>query len=84
MSEYTTLIFTTEFIASFGDNRFSATDRRRFARALELLDDDERHPSLRLHPLHGDQEGHWSVSASDALRSDDGKKQLIACSRHYQ
>ena len=64
------------------------TDQRRFVKALRLLDDDERHPSLWVHPLSGDLEGIWSASASDDLRiefvsQDSGMRLLFRCSRHY-
>ena len=67
---------------------FSKSDQRRFLKALELLDADERHPSLRVHQLSGDLSGFWSASASDQLRllfirDADGTKTLIRCSRHY-
>lgn len=89
MAEYATLIITSEFIESYGAREFSYADRQRFRRALSLLDSDERHPSLRVHQLRGDQAGKWSASASDALRITferlpDGRKRLLICSRHYQ
>jgi mRNA-degrading endonuclease YafQ of YafQ-DinJ toxin-antitoxin module len=54
-----------------------------------LLDSNERHPSLRVHQLQGDQAGVWSASASDELRLtferlSEGRKLLLRCSRHYQ
>ena len=89
MPEYTSLIVTSEFIESYGAKGFSYAERQRFVRALRLLDSNEQHPSLRVHPLRGDQAGVWSASASDELRMTferltEGKKRLIACSRHYQ
>jgi mRNA-degrading endonuclease YafQ of YafQ-DinJ toxin-antitoxin module len=68
---------------------FRTADQRRFAKALRLLDADERHPSLRVHDLGGDLVGVWSASASDDLRIElvrdaSGKKTLIRCSRHYR
>ena len=67
---------------------FSYAERRRFVRALRLLDDDERHPSLRVHQLSGDLAGKWSASASDVLRMTferlpNGRKRMLNCSRHY-
>jgi mRNA-degrading endonuclease YafQ of YafQ-DinJ toxin-antitoxin module len=55
---------------------------------MRRLDDNERHPSLRVHDLKGDLAGLWSASASDQLRIifrrlPNGKKELVACSRHY-
>jgi mRNA-degrading endonuclease YafQ of YafQ-DinJ toxin-antitoxin module len=68
---------------------FGASDQKRFAKALRLLDMDERHPSLRVHDLGGDLTGVWSASASDDLRIEfvrdaGGKKTLVRCSRHYR
>jgi len=68
---------------------FRLADQKRFARALRLLDVDERHPSLRVHELQGDLAGVWSASATDDLRIEflrdgDGKKILLRCSRHYR
>ena len=57
-------------------------------KALRLLDDDETHPSLRVHELTGGLMGMWSASASDALRitfaREGGRKVLLRCSRHYR
>jgi mRNA-degrading endonuclease YafQ of YafQ-DinJ toxin-antitoxin module len=57
-------------------------------KAIGFLDEDERHPSLRVHELGGDLAGTWSASASDDLRllfvrTEGGRKVLLACSRHY-
>ena len=68
MPSYATLEISIEFLESFGGNKFSFAERRRFLRALQLLDRNERHPSLRVHALRGDKEGLWSASASDELR----------------
>ncbi len=89
MAEYATLVITSEFIESYGAREFSYAERQRFRRALQMLDTNERHPSLRVHQLQGDQAGIWSVSASDELRITferlpEGKKRLLICSRHYQ
>lgn len=68
---------------------FHVADQKRFAKALRLLDVDERHPSSRVHELRGDLSGVWSASASDDLRIEflrqgAGKKILLRCSRHYR
>ncbi|MHB8644451.1 MAG: hypothetical protein ACYDAR_01530 [Thermomicrobiales bacterium] len=89
MAEYATLIIASEFIESYGAREFSYAERQRFHRALQLLDTNERHPSLRVHQLQGDQAGIWSASASDELRVTferlpDGKKRLLIGSRHDQ
>jgi mRNA-degrading endonuclease YafQ of YafQ-DinJ toxin-antitoxin module len=88
MPEYRTLVFSDEFLLSFARRDFGETERRRFARALRLLDDNDRHPSLRVHELSGNLAGQWSASASDSLRITferlhDGRKRLLTCSRHY-
>jgi mRNA-degrading endonuclease YafQ of YafQ-DinJ toxin-antitoxin module len=85
---YRSLQFSERFLTSFTDRDFSAQERRQFLKALRLLDDNEQHPSLWIHPLHGQDEGIWSMSASDALRItflriDSGRKVLLVCSRHY-
>ena len=84
-----TLEFTEVFLEDLASKDFSAADRRRFLRALRLLDTNERHPSLRVHELRGPLAGVWSMSASDELRMtlermDGGRKLLLTCSRHYQ
>ena len=88
MAEYR-IIVTPEFLTTLVRKEFSANEQRRFLRALDLLDEDERHPSLRLHPLQGRLAGQWSASTSDELRitferMGEGKKRLIACRRHYR
>jgi mRNA-degrading endonuclease YafQ of YafQ-DinJ toxin-antitoxin module len=57
-------------------------------KALRLLDQDERHLSLRVHELRGDLAGVWSASASKELRItferiSEGRKRLLTCSHHY-
>ena len=86
---YLTLVFTDSLFTTLMSNDFTTAERRQFIRALERLDTNERHPSLRVHQLQGDQSGIWSASASDVLRLTferlpDGKKRMIECSRHYQ
>ena len=88
MPRYATLAFSDEYFASFASREFTDSDRRRFIRCMRLLDDNERHPSLRVHDLKGDLAGLWSASASDQLRIlfrrlPNGHKELITCSRHY-
>jgi mRNA-degrading endonuclease YafQ of YafQ-DinJ toxin-antitoxin module len=85
---YRTLEFSPTFVQDLISDNFTARDRRRFARALEVLDENERHPSLRVHQLEGDLAGRWSASASDELRLifrrlPNGRKQIVACTRHY-
>ena len=85
---YATVDFTETFLATFSSRDFSPAERKLFLKALRLLDQDERHPSLRIHPLRGDREGSWSVSASRELRMTferlpDGRHRMLTCSRHY-
>jgi mRNA-degrading endonuclease YafQ of YafQ-DinJ toxin-antitoxin module len=85
---YKSLDFTDTFLETFGSKDFTAAMRKAMRKALRLLDTDEKHPSLRVHQLQGDLTGLWSASASDALRltfvrTGQGRKTLISCSRHY-
>jgi mRNA-degrading endonuclease YafQ of YafQ-DinJ toxin-antitoxin module len=85
---YRTLDFTPDFLADLVGPNFTDRDRRRVVRALGLLDENERHPSLRVHQLEGELAGTWSASASDDLRmtflrTSGGRKLLLNCSRHY-
>ncbi len=88
MPEYTSLIISREFVESYGAREFSFAERQHFRRALLLLDENEQHPSLRVHQLQGKQAGIWSASASDELRITferraDGVKVILRSSRHY-
>lgn len=85
---YRTLDFTQTFLTTFAGRDFTASDRKAFLKALRLLDEDERHRSLRVHQLKGDRQGSWSASASGVLRLTferlpDGRKRLLTCSKHY-
>ena len=85
---YKAIDFTETFLISFANRDFSPTDRKLFLKALRLLDEDERYPSLRVHRLAGDREGSWSVSASKELRMTferlpGGGRRMLTCSRHY-
>lgn len=86
--EFRTLEFSGTFLETFASKDFTAADRKALLKALRLLDQDERHPSLRVHKLEGDRGGSWSASASGSLRItfdriESGRKALIACSKHY-
>jgi hypothetical protein len=88
VSGYASLDFTETFLATFAGRDFSAAERRLILKSLRLLDENENHPSLRVHQLHGDREGSWSASASAELRvtferRDGGRKRLLTCSHHY-
>jgi hypothetical protein len=85
---YKSLDFTETFLATFAGRDLSTAERRLILKALRLLDENERHPSLRVHQLHGDREGSWSASASAELRvtferHPGGRKRLLTCSHHY-
>jgi hypothetical protein len=85
---YDTLDFTDTFLITFAGRDFSTADCSALLKALRLLDQNERYPSLRIHQLKGDREGSWSASASDVLRLTferlaDGRKRMLTCSRHY-
>jgi plasmid maintenance system killer protein len=86
---YPSLEFTDRFLTSLYGGRFSASEASRILRALHLLDADERHPSLRVHPLERDRAGEWSASVSDELRItfkrlDGGRKRILSITRHYR
>ncbi len=88
MSDFESLSFSTEFFTSYADRRFTASDRAAILKAMQLLDTNEHHPSLRVHKLGGDLKGTWSASASDSLRllferAPDGKKRMKECTKHY-
>lgn len=87
-NDYASLDFTETFLETYAGKEFDERERRLFRKALRLLDQNEKHPSLRVHKLHGDREGSWSASASDELRLTfecvaAGRKRLLTCSRHY-
>jgi mRNA-degrading endonuclease YafQ of YafQ-DinJ toxin-antitoxin module len=87
-SAYRTLVFTETFIDAYASQDFSIAERARFRKALRMLDENERHPSLRVHELRGDLAGVWSAIVSNTLqmtfeRLPDGRKLILTCSRHY-
>jgi hypothetical protein len=56
--------------------------------ALDLLEESDRHPSLNIHQLKGQQAGLWTAYASKSLRitferREGGRKRLIEASQHY-
>ena len=86
--EYQMLDFTETFLVTFSSRDFTAADRAAILRALRLPDENERHPSLRVHQLEGDLAGVWPASASAVLRItferlEDGRRRLLTCSKHY-
>jgi hypothetical protein len=83
---YRSIELSPAFMRSILDLR--PVEQRRVIAAVLLLDENERHPLLRVHQLQGDRAGQWSASASDSLRITfqrlpEGRKRLIAASRHY-
>ncbi len=85
---YSLLDFTDTFLETFASKDFTASDRSALLKALRLLDENDRHRSLRVHKLEGDREGSWSASASDVLRLtferlEGDRKRLLTCSKHY-
>lgn len=71
MGDFRTLEVTREFLRSLP--ALSAADQRRVLRALDLLDEDEGHQSLRVHQLTGDMAGLWSAAASRSLVTPVGE-----------
>jgi mRNA-degrading endonuclease YafQ of YafQ-DinJ toxin-antitoxin module len=85
---YRSLEITPQFLQDLVTRRFSERDRSHVLRALDLLDENERHASLRVHELSGPLAGTWSASASDELRITferlpNGRKRILTCSHHY-
>ncbi len=84
---FQTLDFTDDFLESIGGKDFRDAEKKQFRKALRLLDENERHPSLRVHELRGMEDGIWSASASDVLRMtflrEGVRKVMLTCSRHY-
>jgi len=86
---FQSLDFSDEFLETYGSRDFSSKERALFLKALRLLDTNEQHASLRIHQLERDLQGLWSASASLELRiifkrSANGRKTLVACTRHYR
>lgn len=75
---YRSLDFTHTFLETFTSEDFKAAERKSFLKALRLLDEDDKHPSLRVHKLEGDREGSWSASASAVLRMTFGGSEAAA------
>ncbi len=84
--EFRGLEFTETFLAELKSDAVSRDEKRQFLKALRLLDENERHPSLRVHKLEGPGSV-WSASASERrmtfLRLEGGGKRMLTCSRHY-
>jgi hypothetical protein len=89
MPPYRSLVPSEEFFRSLLAGRFSAAELAQLYRALRLLDENDRHPSLRVHQLRGDRAGQWSASAAASAslqttfeRLPDGRTGLLEASRH--
>ncbi len=83
------LAWSEESLRDFADRKFPAQDRARILKALELLANNEKHPSLRVHSLSGDLAGMWSASVTGSigihfLRLPQGRKRLVNISKHYE
>ena len=83
------LVFTPAFLRDLVGHRFNDIERKKFMKALELLEANERHRSLEVHQLTSDLSGVWAAKADDALRLlfqrlPEGRKLLLSCSRHYR
>jgi len=89
VSEYLpSLDLTVRFIDDLLDNSFSASERSAAKKALALLDENERHPSLRVHKLEGDMEGSWTAYVTRSIRVTfdrlpEGRKRLLTLTRHH-
>lgn len=86
--QYLPVFGSAQEVSTFAGKDFTASERKALLKALRLLDEDERHPSLRVHQLRGDREGSWSASASGVLRLTferlpEGRKRMLTCSKHY-
>jgi Txe/YoeB family toxin of Txe-Axe toxin-antitoxin module len=86
LDTFANLQFSPDFFEGYA--RLRAAERRAVLKALMFLDNDERHPGLQVHPLHGELAGLWAVRASRNLRitferMPDGKKAIANCSQHY-
>jgi hypothetical protein len=86
--EFASLEFPDTFLADLVRGTFSAAETAAALHALELLDSNERHRSLRVHPLQGPLAGVWSASASQSLRLTferlpGGRKRLLTLTRHH-
>ena len=88
--QYKTLDFTETFLESLTDSHeFNRGERKLFLKAMRLLDEDEKHRSLRVHELGRDLVGIWSASASanlrmTFLRAAGGRKVMLTCTHHYE
>jgi len=78
--------FTPEFLQNLAG--LSNANGKKVVKALSLLDDNDRHPSLEVHQLKGELEGIWTAKASKGMRITfqrvaNGRKIMLTCSQHY-
>jgi hypothetical protein len=83
------LVFTVAFLEELSGSSFNKAERKKFWKALDLLDENERHPSLEVHQLAGNRSGEWAAKADQALRLTferlpGGRKLLVGCTHHYR
>ena len=83
---FQTLDFTPEFLQNLA--RMSVADGKKIVKALDLLDANEKTPSLQVHQLSGELAGVWSARASKGLRitfkrTTSGRKVMLTCNQHY-
>lgn len=79
--EYNSLDFTETFLETYASEAFDEKERRLFRKALRLLDHDEKHPSLRVHKLHGRSGRMVRISvggAQDDVRAARGRSETHA------
>jgi len=83
------LVLTLAFLEELTGATFNKVEGRKFWKALDLLDSNERHPSLAVHQLTGGRSDEWSARADRELRLiferlPGGRKLLLGCSHHYR
>ena len=86
---FDSLEFSDECFNEFADRKFSPQERSRILTAMDLLANDEKHPSLRVHALRGDLAGLWSASVIGSirihfLRLPGGRKRCVNITKHYE
>ena len=86
---FDSLGFSDEFFSAFADRRYTPQDRARVLKALDLLDKNEKHPSLRVHALKGNLAGLWSASVTDYIRIHfvrlpNGRRRCVNLTKHYE
>lgn len=85
---YASLEFTQEFITDLTRKRWQSIELAAIIKCLGLLDEDDRHPSLRIHALVGDRDGTWTAYVNRSIRLTferlaGGRRRMLSLSRHY-